>query len=407
MHWPRATLVGLTVMVAIDPSVVPMPHVMPRVDRLDPAPRLVTTETAVRAGDTLERALLRSGLDAAQAREIGAALRGRVDPRRLHAGERIRVGRTDDGRVASLSYWPTPERGHAVRRDGDGWTAYPVDGGAETRVVALTGRLASSLFATLAERGEAPVLSGRFVELFEWDFDFAADCLPSDRFRLLVEKRYVDGEFVAYGDILAAQYRSEDRPLLTAIAFRRPGTTAAYYDLDGRSVRKAFLRAPLEFTRVSSGYSHARLHPILGGVMPHLAIDYAAPVGTPVRAVADGVVVHAGWDGGNGLSILLRHAHGYRTMYNHLSRLEVRSGQRVTQRQLIGRVGATGLATGPHLDYRVMKDGRWVNPLGERFVPGDPVSESERDVFAAVRDDLLERLEREAPFREATATSPS
>ncbi|PYN06497.1 MAG: hypothetical protein DME06_18410, partial [Candidatus Rokuibacteriota bacterium] len=144
---------------------------------------------------------------------------------------------------------------------------------------------------------------------------------------------------------------------------------------------------------------HARHHPILGGVRPHLAIDYGAPIGTPVRAVADGVVTRTGWDSGNGITITLRHARGYETMYNHLSAVEVRPGQRVHQRQVIGLVGTTGLSTGPHLDYRVRKNGSFVNPLSERFVPGPELPPRQRPAFADRLHTLLERLNQDAPFR--------
>src|SRR2546428_2450066 len=149
----------------------------------------------------------------------------------------------------------------------------------------------------------------------------------------------------------------------------------AYYDLAGRSLRKSFLKSPLEFSRVTSGFTYARPHPILGGVRPHLAIDYGAPVGTPVRAVADGVVVHAGWNGGHGIQVHLRHRSGYETQYNHLSRIApgLQAGARVRQKQIIGNVGATGLATGPHLDYRGAKNGPFVDALGAQFIPGEPV----------------------------------
>ena len=174
----------------------------------------------------------------------------------------------------------------------------------------------------------------------------------------------------------------------------------AYYDPNGRSLKKSFLKSPLEFTRVTSGFTYARPHPILGGVRPHLAVDYAAPTGTPVRAVADGVVTAAGWDGGNGLSVTVRHRAGYSTMYNHLSRVGagVRAGARVGQRQVIGYVGATGLATGPHLDYRVSKNGQFVNPLGEKFIPGEPIAGSDRARFLAHAHASLRRLEDQAPF---------
>jgi murein DD-endopeptidase MepM/ murein hydrolase activator NlpD len=186
--------------------------------------------------------------------------------------------------------------------------------------------------------------------------------------------------------------------MLTSVAFQEAGSRADYYDASGRSVRKMFLRAPLDFTRITSGFSHARHHPILGGLRPHLAVDYGAPVGTPVRAVADGVVTQAGWDGGFGLSISLRHARGYETMYNHLSRLDVKRGDRVRQRQVIGRVGTTGLSTGPHLDYRVRKAGVFVNPLGEKFIPGAPVPAHRREAFQVHVKALLERLDAQAPF---------
>jgi murein DD-endopeptidase MepM/ murein hydrolase activator NlpD len=268
----------------------------------------------------------------------------------------------------------------------------------DVRVVAIAGELQDSLFASVERLGESAGLTARLVNLFEWDFDFAADSLPGDRFRLLVEKRYVDDAFLGYGDVLIAQYASVGRSLLTSVVFDDVSGRREYYDAAGRSVKKMFLRAPLDFTRVTSGYSHARFHPVLGGYRPHLAVDYGAPIGTPVRAVADGVVTQAGWNGGYGLSIMLRHARGYETMYNHLSKIDVRRGDRVRQRQVIARVGSTGLSTGPHLDYRVRKAGAFVNPLGEKFIPGSPVPAHRREAFAVHVDALLERLDVQAPF---------
>src|SRR5437899_214159 len=181
-------------------------------------------------------------------------------------------------------------------------------------------------------------------------------------------------DFVGYGRILVGADASGGK--------RRSGVGVeraarfGHYDLAGESLRKSFLKSPLEFTRITSGFTYARPHPILGGVRPHLAIDYGAPVGTPVRAVADGVVVHAGWNGGNGIQVHLRHRSGYETQYNHLSRIasDVRPGTRVRQRDVIGYVGMTGLATGPHLDYRVSRHGQFVNPLSEKFIPGEPLA---------------------------------
>lgn len=361
-------------------------------------PSVARAETVLRRRETLEAALVRSGLDRADAAQVIARLRGAVDMRRLAPGERLLVARDATDSVMEITYWRSPVERFELTRIPEGWRLETVRVPVETRITAVSGRLEDSLFASLERLGEGPALTAAFVGLFEWDFDFAADSLPGDRFRLLVEKRYGDGAFLGYGDILIGQYRSADRAPLTTVAFTDGQGRAAYYDASGRSVRKMFLRAPLDFTRITSGFSHARLHPILGGTRPHLAIDYGAPTGTPVRAVADGVVVASGWSGGNGISVRLRHARGYETMYNHLSAATVRTGQRVKQRAIIGRVGATGLATGPHLDYRVKKNGQFVNPLGEKFIPGEPVTARRRAAFERHLQTLLERLEREDPL---------
>jgi murein DD-endopeptidase MepM/ murein hydrolase activator NlpD len=355
-------------------------------------------ETALERRETLEGALLRSGVGRVEAREMVAVLRGAVNMRRLRPGERLLVTRAPGGAVEAVAYVPSALERHELRRDGDGWRVATERTPVETRVVALAGRLEDSLFASIERLGESAPLSAAFVRLFEWDVDFAADSLPGDRFRLLVEKRYAGGELIGYGDILVAQYETAGRPVLTGVAFGDDDGQRQHFDGDGRSVKKMFLRAPLDFTRITSGFSHARRHPILGGLRPHLAIDYGAPTGTPVRAVADGTVAAAGWSGGNGISVILRHARGYQTMYNHLSAAAVRPGQRVRQRDVIGRVGATGLATGSHLDYRVSRNGQFVNPLGEKFIPGAPVPPERRRAFRSHLAGLLERLDREAPL---------
>jgi murein DD-endopeptidase MepM/ murein hydrolase activator NlpD len=247
--------------------------------------------------------------------------------------------------------------------------------------------------------GESPQLVLELVEIFSSDFDFTADTRAGDRFRLLVEKRYAGDQFVDYGQILVAQYLS-DGQVLTGVAYEGSGGRVAYYDPEGRSLKKTFLKSPLEFTRITSGFTYARPHTILGGVRPHLAVDYSAPVGTPVRAVADGTVVLARWNGGNGIQVHLRHHAGYETIYNHLSRLApgVRAGGRVSQRQVIGFVGSTGLSTGPHLDYRVIKNGRFVNPLSEKFLPGQPLDAAEHRRFVKEARALVRRLEDAANF---------
>jgi murein DD-endopeptidase MepM/ murein hydrolase activator NlpD len=402
--WRLHTVLGvlMLLLVSVGSHVTPVvdpgaPPAMPEPSATTASPAAVT-ETVVAPRETLQQALVRGGVERADAHEMVDALRGAVDMRRLRPGERLLVARGGNGGLESVTYWRSPLERHELTRDGDRWVAKTTLTPVETRVVAVAGRLEDSLFASMERMGEGAWLTAVFVRIFEWDFDFAADALPGDGFRLLVEKHYAGGQFVGYGDLHIAQYMPAGRDALTGVAFGDDGGRPAYFDAGGRSVRKMFLRAPLDFTRITSGFSHARQHPILGGVRPHRAIDYGAPTGTPVRAVADGVVVVAGWAGGNGISVTLRHARGYETMYNHLSAALVRRGQRVRQRDVIGRVGATGLATGPHLDYRVIRNGQFVNPLDERYIPGAPIPPERRRVFLARLDELTRRLERDAPL---------
>ena len=365
-----------------------------------PSPRV--TDVAIRPGDTLAGALRRGGFSPRQAEAVSAALVcAGANLRRLNPRDALSVTWAGDGVPAALEWAPSAWLQWAARpasSGGDGWEVRRVRTEPDVRVEAVRGRVTRSLFQAMEEAGEAPQLVVDLVEIFSSDFDFTADTRPGDRFRVLVEKRYAGARFVDYGRILAAQYASEGRTL-SGVSWGGHGRPA-YYDPDGRSLRKSFLKSPLEFTRITSGFTYARPHPVLGGVRPHLAIDYAAPVGTPVRAVADGHVLRAGWNGANGIQVHLRHRAGYETQYNHLSGLApgIAAGARVGQRQLIGFVGATGLATGAHLDYRIAKRGVFVNPLGERFVPGEPIAPGERAAFLAHARTLIRRLEEHEPF---------
>ena len=368
-------------------------------DQDQPDPPAIRVETVdLERGDTLVRALGRGGIDGQSANEIGRLLRkSGADLRRLRPDDSLTVTWAGE-RPVSVAWEANTWLTFAADATEQGWDVQRFEVSPQVRVEPVRGQVLSSLFQAVEDVRESPQLVLRLVEIFSSELDFTADTRPGDRFRLLVEKRYAGDRFVEYGRILVAQYLGART--LTGIGFERPRDRFAYYDPAGRSLRKSFLKSPLEFTRITSGFTYARPHPILGGVRPHLAIDYAAPTGTPVRAVADAVVASAGWDAGNGLSVLLHHRSGYRTMYNHLSRLAggMRPGTRVAQRQVIGYVGMTGLATGPHLDYRVAKNGIWVNPFSEKFIPGEPIAPTERPDFLTHANTLVTRLEREASF---------
>jgi murein DD-endopeptidase MepM/ murein hydrolase activator NlpD len=345
-------------------------------------------------------ALVRAGIEARVASQVAAALgRGGLDLKRLRPRDTIEIAWSPADTPTAVTVQPGPWLGFAAVAEEEGWTVKRLETTPDVRVVTVQGKVERSLFEAIEQAGESASLVLAVVNIFEWDFDFTADTRVGDRFRLVVEKRFAGDSFVNYGRVLAAQYAS-DKKVHTGIGWTPARDRFAYYDLDGRSLRKSFLKSPLEFTRVTSGFTWARPHPVLGGVRPHLAIDYGAPVGTPVRAVADGVVLRAGWNGGNGIQVHLRHRAGYETIYNHLSRVgpRVRRGTSVSQRQVIGYVGSTGLSTGPHLDYRVVKNGAFVNPFAERFIPGEPIPAAERAEFQRHARDLTERLEAVAPF---------
>jgi murein DD-endopeptidase MepM/ murein hydrolase activator NlpD len=386
------------------PGLAQAPHWLPAPElaAVVPTPTFPTTTQTVevRRGDTLARTLTRGGLEARAASVLAMQFgKNGAELRKLRTGASVEIVSNFRNEPITVRYEASPWLSFAARATREGWQVGRAETVPDVRVEAVRGVVQRSLFDAVEKSGESAKLVLDLVEIFSSDFDFTADTRAGDRFRLLVEKRYAGGTFVDYGRILVAQYASGGKTL-TGVGLEQKGARFGHYDLAGQSLRKSFLKSPLEFSRITSGFTYARPHPILGGVRPHLAIDYAAPVGTPVRAVADGVVVSAGWNGGNGIQVHLRHRSGYETQYNHLSRVTdgLRPGSRVRQKQIIGNVGATGLATGPHLDYRVVKNGTYVNPLGERFIPGEPIPAAAKPDFQRHARELLARLEATAPY---------
>jgi murein DD-endopeptidase MepM/ murein hydrolase activator NlpD len=233
----------------------------------------------------------------------------------------------------------------------------------------------------------------RLADIFGWDLDFYTDARPGDTFRVVLEKKILtNGEEASYGRVLAAEYKNGGRTY-RAVLFHDASGNPAYYTPEGKSMKKALLHSPLKFAApITSHFSLHRFHPILKEYRPHLGIDYGAPIGTPVQAIGDGRVIFAARKGGAGNLIEIQHANGYTTYYMHLSRILVRAGQRVEQGQRIGLVGMTGLATGPHLDFRIERHGQFLNFERLPLPPSDPVSERDWSEFAAVRDRVLAQM---------------
>jgi murein DD-endopeptidase MepM/ murein hydrolase activator NlpD len=263
----------------------------------------------------------------------------------------------------------------------------------EVRIEPVRGVITSSLFEAVNAIGEEDSLALLLADIFAYDVDFILDIQEGDSFQALLEKRYRDGRPAGYGRLLAAEFTNEGQTY-QAIRFKDGSRPEAYYAPDGQSRRQQFLRAPLEFSRISSGFTMRRFHPIAKTWRAHPAIDYAAPSGTPIRSVGDGTVIAKGHTAGNGNYVKIRHGNGYETMYLHMSRFakNIRSGGRIAQGQLIGYVGSTGLATGPHLCYRMTRNGAPINPHKVRSIAAEPISRSNQAAFRAQATSLLAQL---------------
>ncbi|MCD6320531.1 MAG: M23 family metallopeptidase [Candidatus Desulfofervidaceae bacterium] len=244
------------------------------------------------------------------------------------------------------------------------------------------GKIKTNLYNSALDHHIEPQLILTLADIFAWDIDFFTDLRPGDKYQFVYEKIFAGGKFIRNGRILAAKFVNQGR-VFEAYYFETSEGKGGYYDARGNSLRKAFLKAPLRFKRISSYFSYHRRHPILGIVRPHLGIDYAAPIGTPVEAIADGRIVFIGWNDGFGKFIKIRHNHIYTSTYGHLSRFArgLRRGSHVKQGQVIGYVGKTGLATGPHLDFRFLKNGRFINYLRFKSPVGKPLPKKYRTCF--------------------------
>jgi murein DD-endopeptidase MepM/ murein hydrolase activator NlpD len=333
-----------------------------------------------------------------------------MDVRRLRAGQPFALDRLLDGRVRRFVYELDNDRMLVVSRasfDGAPRFVANIDRiPKQTTVTAVEGKIdrdTNSLAESLDQAGERIELALGLADVFSGEIDFNSDLQPGDRFRVLVERHERDGKLSGYGVILAAEFVNDGRTV-KAIRFTPEGGSAGYYDENGRSLKRFFLKSPLKFEpRITSRFSRSRRHPILGYARAHNGVDYHAPTGAPVGVVAPGVVTLAGWTGGGGRTVKVRHPNGYDTEYLHLSSIAVRAGQRVSQGDLVGRVGQTGLATGPHLHYGLKKNGRYVNPIVEHrnMPPGEPVPAAFANVFASDRERYFTLLSAPTPLRAA------
>ncbi len=286
-----------------------------------------------------------------------------------------------------------------VKRTPEGFRAVKEEVPYQKVYTLLEGTIEDNLITAIGPTPEHQKVAFEVAEALEGVIDFVTELRRGDRFRILVEALWLDGAFKGFGKVLAIEFINQGRKY-EAYLFKLKGKEY-YFDPKGHSMERALMRAPLRFRYISSRFSYRRKHPILKIYRPHLGVDYAAPRGTPVSAAGDGRVIFAGWRRQMGKTIIIRHPNGYRTYYGHLSRIAVRKGQRVRQGQIIGYVGATGLATGPHLDYRIKKNGRFINPLAMKMPPAKRIPKNLRETFLKRVENfryLMAKLSKQAPL---------
>ncbi len=313
--------------------------------------------------------------------------------RQLRPGKRVQAKTGADSHLLALSYIDNDGNQIIIASDSGQFKVASQPALEERRMFVQTGEISSSLYAATDEANLPDAVANQLVEVFGGDIDFHRDLRRGDKFSVIYEQPFLNGEATRNVRILAAEFVNHGRTL-QAFYFETTDHGGDYFSPDGKSMRKAFLRSPIEFSRVSSGFSNSRFHPVLNRWRAHKGVDYAAPIGTKARATADGVVAFVGKQGGYGNVVILNHQGHYQTVYGHLSGFAsgIRRGQRVSQGELIGYVGKTGLASGPHLHYEFKINGVQRDPLKVALPDGKPISEAQQSVFMEKAQILHTRL---------------
>lgn len=297
------------------------------------------------------------------------------DLAKIKAGHEIRIFSSSDRKLVSLEYDIDSENYLHIQKKKNGYQTEIKKIPFEIKVKMIEGTIKDNLIEAVVQEGEKDFLALALAEIFAWDIDFYTDLRPNDSFNIIFEKKYLNGNFISYRNILAAAFTNQGQTF-EAFRYTYPDTGESdYFDIKGNSLRKEFLKSPIKFARITSRFSLRRLHPIRKVYRPHYGLDYGAHVGTPVQATADGIVTFVGLNGASGRMIRIRHKNAYQTMYLHLRNYAkgIRKGAKVKEGQVIAYVGSSGESTGPHLDYRIKYRGKYINPLAWRFKAVKPL----------------------------------
>jgi murein DD-endopeptidase MepM/ murein hydrolase activator NlpD len=368
-----------------------------------------TIDVVVGRNDTLDAIFRRMALDTADLAAIRQLPGIRQSLDFLKPGDAIKLTHSD-GEIKELTRKVSETQTLKVVRDDAGFSARMIDNPVQTRIRTAAATIDSSLFQAAEAADISDIVALKLANVFAWDIDFVLDIREGDRFTVVYEQVYQDGKYLRDGEVLAAEFINSGK-VYRGVRFVTDAGSAGYYTADGLPMRKALLRAPVEFTRVSSVFNPHRMHPILNRIRGHMGTDYAAPTGTPVHAAGDGRISFAGQRGGYGNAVIVAHGNNVSTLYGHMSRFarHIRVGTHVQQGDVIGYVGMTGLATGPHLHYEYLVNGVHKNPQTVQLPGAEPLHAEALQKFRRMTAPLLADLspQQAAPAAVAAATGPT
>ncbi len=379
------TVVPAPVVASVSPSPAPIPV---------PAAVENWTEYKVKPGDSLTTLFKRAGLGSRDVYQVSQAASSQDALKYIKPGQTIAF-LIEGGELQKLRHIRSRLHSTLVEHTDDGYVITEQERTPDAHSVYAEAEIRRSLFLDATDAGLPQRTIMQLAQIFGWDIDFALDIREGDRFRVLYEQDHLDGEALDQTRIIAAQFVNRGETF-TAVRYTDSQGNSGYFSPDGRSMRKAFLRSPVDFSRISSRFKPERYHPVLGKKRPHRGVDYAASTGTPIKAAGDGKVIWRGTKGGYGRTVILQHGSNITTLYAHMSRYQkgVSNGSRVKQGQVIGYVGSSGLATGPHLHYEFRTNGVHRNPLTVELPAAEPVPAKERTAFKAEANRLMAELDR-------------
>lgn len=362
--------------------------------KISKEPEYNMTNYTVEPGDTFEAVMRQFGVEPSDWIAVLEASGEIYDLNNLKDDHILRIALKDNPGLARLEYEYDDENILVVERSESGFSARnePIEYNIEVEQVG--GDITSSLFETASKLGIDDGVIMEITNILAWQVDFVSDVRAGDSFEVLYEKRFRNSEYADYGNILGVRFTNQGEDYW-AVYFKDKEGTRGYYDLEGNSIKKVFLKSPLQYKYISSDYTSNRFHPVLKKYLPHEAIDYSAQAGTPIAAVGDGRVTYAGWkDGGDGIFVEIRHNETYTTRYSHMQKVAdvVEVGAKVKQNDVIGYVGSTGFSTGSHLQYAMLENGEAVNPLEVDLPSGDPVNPDYMDEFKLKAEEVSSKL---------------